>query len=45
MWENRIFKTKEAMQKWIAANDHKTQWHELFVNNAYGVQFRALRSI
>jgi hypothetical protein len=33
------------MQQWIAKNDHKTQWQEIFINNAYGIEFKPLRVI
>jgi hypothetical protein len=45
MWQTRIFKTLEALNKWVEANDHKCQWHQIFVNNAYGVEYRKLRII
>lgn len=45
MWEVKTFKTKEAMKTFIAKNEHKIQWHEVFVNNAYAVEFRQLRVI
>lgn len=45
MWNTKIFKTKELLQKWVIANDHKTQWQEIFVNNAYGVEFKPLRRV
>lgn len=43
MWQVKTFKTKQAMQKFIAK--HKIQWHEIFVNNAYGIEYRPLRII
>lgn len=45
MWNIKTFKTKQAMQQWIERNDHKTQWHEVFINNAYGVEYKALRVV
>jgi hypothetical protein len=45
MWNTKAFKTKEAMQQWIERNDRKMQWVEIFVNNAYGVEYRKLRII
>jgi len=45
MWNTKVFKTKESMQQWIAKNDHKTQWQEIFINNAYGVEFKLLRIV
>lgn len=45
MWEVKIFKTREAMQKWIERNGHRYQMREVFVNNAYGLDVRKLRII
>lgn len=45
MWETKVFKTKEAMSNWINAHGHKNQWNYLYVNNAYGVEYRKLRVI
>jgi hypothetical protein len=45
MWQTKVFKTKESMQQWITKNQHKTQWQEIFINNAYGVEFKLLRVI
>jgi hypothetical protein len=45
MWQTKVFKTKESMQQWIVKNDHKTQWQEIFINNAYGIEFKPLRVI
>ena len=45
MWEVKVFKTREAMIRFIERNEHRIQWHEIFVNNAYAVQYRKLRII
>lgn len=45
MWNTKTFKTKQAMTEWLARNDSKVQWVEIFVNNAYGVEYRKLRVI
>ena len=45
MWQIKTFTTRLAMDKWLARNEHNIQWHEIFVNNAYGVEFRKLRII
>ena len=45
MWKTKTFKTKAAMEAFIAKNDEKIQWHEIFVNNAYGIEYRKLRWI
>lgn len=42
MWRIKTFKTKEEMQNFINKNDHKMQWHEIFVNNEYGIEYKRL---
>lgn len=45
MWQTKVFKTREAQLKWIDKHDHRVQWQEIFVNNAYGVQYRPLNRV
>lgn len=45
MWRIKTFKTKQAMEKFLDKNGHKIQWVEIFVNNAYGIEYRKLRHI
>lgn len=45
MWTTKTFKTAQALKTWIAKNDHKTQWQEIAVENAWGVMYRPLRLI
>ena len=45
MWKNKTFKTREAYDKWVAANSHKYQIEQIFVNNGYGVTYKPLRRI
>ena len=45
MWQTKIFKTKESMQKWLNKNSHKIQYQVIFVNNAYGIEYRKLHRI
>lgn len=45
MWQTKQFKTRAAMLKWIAANQHRVQYREVFINNAYGVEYRKLRFV
>jgi hypothetical protein len=33
------------MEKFIAKNDGKIQWVEIFVNNAYGIEYKKLRKV
>ena len=45
MWRIKTFKTKAAFDNWIARNEGKCQIVVIFVNNAYGVEYRKLRQI
>jgi len=45
MWETKIFKTKKQMEKFIDAHRDKIQWQEIFINNAYGIEYQKLRII
>ena len=45
MWTTKVFKTKEARDKWIERNGHLYQIQEVFINNAYGLDVRRLRKI
>jgi len=45
MWKTKHFKTREAMQTFINRNEARIQWVEIFVNNAYAIEYRKLRRI
>lgn len=45
MWTIKVFKTHAAFTRWVARNSQRVQWHEVFVNNAYAVEYRKLRTI
>lgn len=45
MWQVKTFKTRESMTRFLDKNAHRIQWHEIFVNNAYGIQYRKLRRV
>ena len=45
MWEIKIFKTKEQMNNFINKNKNKMQYNEIFINNAYGIEYRKLLKI
>lgn len=45
MWQVKIFKSREKMLAWIERNQHRVQWREVYVNNAWGVDYRPLRVI
>jgi len=42
MWEAKKFKTSESMHKWIDTKGHLYQWHEVFINNWYAIEYRKL---
>ena len=44
MWILKVFKTSEAMKKFLAK--HKNIQHgEVFINNEYAIEYRTLRKI
>lgn len=43
MWKFKFFKTKEKMQEFLAKNEGKIQYKEVFVCNEYGIEYRKLR--
>jgi hypothetical protein len=45
MWITRQFRTKQTMEKFLEKNGHKIQWREVFINNAYGIEYRKLRRV
>lgn len=45
MWQTKLFKNRQAMEKWLAINSDKIQWEEIFINNGYGLTYRKLRTI
>ena len=44
-WKTKTFKTIESMNNWLAKNDGHIQWVEIYLNNAYGVEYRQLRKV
>jgi hypothetical protein len=45
MWKIKEFKTREAMNKFIEKNRNKIQWHEVFIDNSYAIEYRKLKII
>jgi len=45
MWIIRTFKTRKNMNAFIAKNEGKIQWTEIFINNGYGIEYRRLRKV
>ncbi len=43
MWTVKIFKSRQAFENWKTKVGHRHQWQEIFVNNAWGVEYRPLR--
>ena len=44
-WKIKEFRTKENMQKFIANNMGKIEWHEIFINNGYAIEYKRLLRI
>ena len=45
MWKFKEFKTYLEQQRWIINNEHKYQIDVVFINNGYGVEYKALRQL
>ena len=45
MWMIKEFKTREQLESFIDKNKDKIQYEEIFVNNAYAVEYRLLKKI
>lgn len=43
MWKIKQFKSREEMLKWLEKREGHIQYHEVFVNNGYAVEYRKLR--
>jgi hypothetical protein len=43
VWKTKKFKTQEAMQAFIKKGG--IQWQEVFINNAYAIEYRKLRKV
>lgn len=44
-WQIKTFKTLETMNAWLKKHDRQIEWQEVFINNAYGVEYRRLRKV
>lgn len=42
MWRIKEFKTREEMENFIKRNENKMQYREIFINNAYGIEYKRL---
>ena len=45
MWKTKRFTTFTEMAAWIGKREQRIQYTQLFVNNAYAVEWRPLRRI
>lgn len=45
MWKTKIFKTKKAFNDFVTKNQNKYQMTEVFVNNAYAIEYKPLIKI
>jgi len=45
MYKIKTFKTIEARDVWLEKHDRLIQFHEVFINNAYGIEYRYLRRV
>ncbi len=45
MWRIKEFKTQEEMKNFINKNGKKMQWHEIFINNGYAIEYKRLLRI
>lgn len=45
MWKIKTFRTRKAMDTFIAKYGHRIQWQEVFINNAYGIEYKRLRRV
>lgn len=45
MWVIKKFKTKQSFDKWVKNNKDKCTFVEVFINNAYGVEYKRNRVI
>jgi hypothetical protein len=45
MWQIKRFKTQNAQRAWLQRNYQRIEWREIFVNNAYAIEYRKLRRV
>jgi hypothetical protein len=45
MWITKVFKTEKKMRDFIEKIQHTHQWQEIFIDNAYGIEYRQLRQL
>lgn len=45
MWETKLFKTEQAFYRFIEKHERTHQIVVIYVNNAWGVEYRKLRRV
>lgn len=45
MWQTKVFSSQESMDKWIEENKGLIEVEEVFVDNAYSIDFRFLKIV
>jgi hypothetical protein len=44
-WKFKTCKTQQALKEWLEKNKGKIQYHHIFLNEGYGVEYRRLKVI
>ena len=44
-WKIKTFRTIEAMNEFLYKNDRLIEFNEVYVNNAYAIEYRKLRIV
>jgi len=42
-WCTATFRTREGMDAWIQKYGHLAQWQEVFIENGYAIEHKALK--
>lgn len=45
MWIIKTFDTRQKMLDFVQRNKNKIEWHEVFINKFYGIEYRKLRKL
>jgi hypothetical protein len=45
MWQQKFFKTQNAMDNWIDTNSNNYQFSHIFVNNSFCIEYKPLIKI
>lgn len=44
MWIVKKFKT-QLLDNWLSKNSHKIQYNIIYINNAFGLEYKLLRKV